>query len=182
MFGQISDAGTEQELAAILRQNLSTSASGSSDVNIDYILSHYISDIPLRSTDQIHAAARIMEACTFYIILKNTVTVRRDNFVRNMDAYLMAHLSEDLSIQSLSKNLGVSKSKLYHHFSIYYDTGIADHIRHLRIEKAKQLLNDTEMSVTDISSAVGFTDYNYFCRIFKKEAGISAKKYRLARR
>jgi len=178
MFGQISDAANEQELAAVLSEHLnrSSSASGKHDFGTD--IARYLSDIPMKSAGQIRAAARIMEACTFCIILKNTVTARRDNFIRNMDSYLMEHLADDLSIHELSKAFGISKSKLYQQFSIYYDTGIADHIRHLRIERARQLLTDTELSVTEISSAVGFADYNYFCRVFKKEVGISAKKYR----
>ena len=56
--------------------------------------------------------------------------------------------------------------------------GIAEYIRTLRLEQAQQLLKDTELPITQISDKIGFEDYNYFCRVFKKETGYSAKKYR----
>ena len=59
-------------------------------------------------------------------------------------------------------------------------TGIAEHIKNLRIEEAKRLLVETDLPVYQIADQVGFTDYNYFCRVFKKEVGLPAKKYRNA--
>lgn len=172
MFGQISDAKDVEGLVSILLQNnhLSKEEMGK--------IFQYTEDIPLKTNDQIHAAAKIMEACTFYVILKNTISVRRDNFIRNMDQYLLEHLSEDLSVNTLASTFGISKTKLYEACEMYYGCGIAEHIRYLRIEKAKGLLKETTDSITSVSDAVGFTDYNYFCRVFKKQVGIPAKKYR----
>ena len=56
--------------------------------------------------------------------------------------------------------------------------GIAEHIRGLRLAESKRLLKETTLSVHEISDRVGFNDYNYFCRIFKKYFGTSAGKYR----
>ena len=42
----------------------------------------------------------------------------------------------------------------------------------LRIDRAKELLRDTDKSITEIAADVGFDDYNYFCRVFKKSADI----------
>lgn len=172
MFGQISDAETAEELISVLKKNVRFSPEEAEDI------SQYTSDIPLKNTEQIKAAAKIMQACTFYAIFKKTIRIRRDNFIHNMDQYLSEHLSEDLSISALSAALGISKSKLYQNCTYYYGCGIAQHIRSLRIETAKKLLVNSDMSVTDISEKAGFTDYNYFCRIFKKEVGTPAKKYR----
>ena len=139
----------------------------------------YLDDIPLKSQEQIQAAAKLMEACTFYVILKDTIRVRRDNFIRNMDQYLMEHLAEELSAGTLAAEFGISKTKLYQVYQMNYGCGVAEHIRYLRIEKAKSLLAETMNAVSLISDMVGFTDYNYFCRVFKKQIGIPAKKYRL---
>ena len=172
MFGQISDQENIGGLINILSENpYLTSASPKE-------LAEYAADIPLRSNEQIQAAAKIMEACTFYVLLKNTISVKRDNFIRNMDQYLLEHLSEDLSVNAICSALGISKTKLYQSCDLYYGCGIAEHIRYLRIEKAKKLLLETEKPITAIADEVGFCDYNYFCRVFKKEASISAKKYR----
>jgi len=43
---------------------------------------------------------------------------------------------------------------------------------------ARKLLSTTDMTVADISGKIGFSDYNYFCRVFKREEGLPARKYR----
>lgn len=172
MFGQISDEQNVEMLASMLAQYFSLSP------NVKEDILRYTEDIPLKTREQIQAAAKIMEACAFYAILKNTITIQRNNFIRNMDAYLLANLSEDLSIDALSSAFGISKTKLCQSATHYYGCGIAEHIRHLRIEKAKTLLKETDKPITRISDLVGFADYNYFCRVFKREVGLPAKKYR----
>ena len=144
----------------------------------DNPLNTYTKDIPLKSREQVEAAAKIMEACTFYLIYKNAVSARKDNFITNMDTFLMSHLSEDLSIEKITKELGISKTKLYDTCNLYYGHSIAKHIKLLRIEAAKKLLIETNIPICDVAMEVGFEDYNYFCRVFKKEVGMPAKKYR----
>lgn len=172
MFGQISDHGTSQMLAEAVASLLTPSCIP------DGGLYDHLVDIPLKSGEQIEAAAKIMEACTFYVILKNTISVRKNNFIHNLRAFLLAHLDEDLSVERLTREFGISKSKLYQVCSSYLGCGIGAYVRSLRIEQAKRLLASTDMPVTKVAGACGFSDYNYFCRIFKKEAAIPAKKYR----
>jgi len=99
--------------------------------------------------------------------------------MRKMDSFLDEHLADDLSTAVLCRAMRISKTKLYQDWNLCYGRSINEHIRYLRVERAKKMLAETDMSVTDVSSAVGFSDYNYFCRVFKKDAGISARKYRL---
>ena len=172
MFGQISDAADTAELACILKKNSGLRPRKEAET------ADLTEDIPIKTGDQIQAAAKIMEACTFYLILKNTIHIRRDNFIRNMDQYILEHLSEDLSVESITAFFGVSKTRLYKAYDLYYGCGIAEHIRSLRIEEAQKMLRDTDLPVTQISDRVGFSDYNYFCRSFKKYTGMPARKYR----
>lgn len=172
MFGQVSDFPGESLLNRHLNNYLEGYAAYSGN-DIDWSL-----DIPLKSQEQIHAAAQIMEACTFYVILKDTVKIRRQNYITNMRSFLLEHLSEDLSVSRLTSELGISRSKLYQSCEMYLGKGIAAYIYDLRLEKARQLLADTDLPITEISEHCGYSDYNYFCRIFKKENGLSAKKYR----
>ncbi len=159
MFGQISDAVSTQELAGILQ-------------------SENISDIPLKTKEQIYAAARLIQALTFYTIFKETIYLQRTNFKKNFNDFLSEHLSDELSVDYIALSLGIGKTKLYDSCKKYLGCSVASHIKNLRIEEAKRLLKDTALSVAEISERVGFSDYNYFCRVFKRETGISAKKYR----
>ncbi|MCD8230257.1 MAG: PocR ligand-binding domain-containing protein [Clostridiales bacterium] len=170
MFGQISDAASIDGLKGILA-DASTADEFSPSEDI-------FSEIPLKTDEQIRAAAKIMEACTFYVIQNETVFMRRQNFTNNLRMFLLEHLSEDLTAESISSYLGISRSKLYMACDKYIGMGIAEYVRDLRLEEAKTLLKTTNTSITEIAQRVGFEDYNYFSRVFKKETGYSAKKYR----
>ena len=154
------------------------------DSVIGYIMFGQISDdagntqVSYKSTEQILSASKILEACTFYVLFRELVSVRRNNFVDNLNDFLLKHLSEDLSVDRLTREFHISKNKLYESCNRYIPVGIAKHIKMLRIEEAKRLLKETDMSIDSISEKVGFDDYNYFCRVFKKEVGMSAGKYR----
>ncbi len=60
------------------------------------------------------------------------------------------------------------------------DLGIrlGNYIMALKIEKAQELLYSTDMSVSEIASAVGIPDFNYFSRVFKKKVGSTPMAFR----
>lgn len=151
---------------------------------IGYIMFGQITDDPrktqvlYKTTDQIRAAAKILEACTFYVLLKDMVRLHRTSFIENLNSFLLAHLHEDLSVDRLTEEFHISKNKLYDSCSRYMPIGIAEHIKNLRIDEARRLLKETDLPVNVISDKVGFNDYNYFCRVFKQKTGVSALRYR----
>ena len=55
---------------------------------------------------------------------------------------------------------------------------LTKYILAIRINKAESLLLTTDMNITEIAISSGFTDANYFSRVFKKETGKSPSKYR----
>lgn len=171
MFGQISDCACRDDLEAMLRAKMES-------YSFPADLPDLSDGIPCKTGEQIRAAAKIMEACTFYALYSETIALRRQHFTNNLRAFLMEHLQEPLDVQTVASHLGVSRSKLYLACDKYLGMGIAEYIRTLRIERARELLRSSDRSVTQIADDVGFDDYNYFCRVFKKETGYSAKKYR----
>lgn len=172
MFGQIADVSSEEELEKLITHAFQ--ASGLADAEP----SAFVSDIPLKTGEQIQAAAKIMEACTFYVVFKETIRLRRKNFITNMNTFLNSHLSEDLSVETITRELGISKSKLYQVCADHLGCGIAEHVKSLRLRHARELLRTTDFPITRIAEECGFSDYNYFCRVFKKENGMPARKYR----
>ena len=172
MFGQVTDIPDRMLLAENLQRLISRYG-----MPLDGLMES-VSLITYKTDEQIRAAASILEACSLYVLLKDMISLQRENFVSTLNAYLEAHLAEDLSVETLLSNLHISRRKLYDCCNEFFGEGIASYIKKLRLSKAKLLLKDTDLSVTEISAKVGFTDYNYFCREFKKEFGISAGKYR----
>jgi two-component system response regulator YesN len=55
-------------------------------------------------------------------------------------------------------------------------------MNHLRVEKAKQLLDSTDMTVNTIADEVGLANTNYFIRLFRKVTGMTPGEYRRSRR
>lgn len=128
--------------------------------------------------DTIHSAAKVMEAIASYLCLTRMVRLKQDNIYFKLEAYINGHLNEDLSCDALCRKFQVSRTRLYQISMQSYGTGITDHIRKLRIQKATDLLNGTNLSVNRIAADVGVSDYNSFSKIFKKETGMAPRDYR----
>ena len=84
-----------------------------------------------------------------------------------------------LSLKEISQSLHVHPTYLSREFSKYFDDlSFGDYIRKLRIEKAMQLLNESEHSLAEIAYLTGFSDQSHFNRIFKKTTGKNPSAFR----
>ncbi|WNR42334.1 response regulator [Paenibacillus roseipurpureus] len=100
------------------------------------------------------------------------------DLLQTMKAYIQAHAHEDLSLERLAATVNRNPfyvSKLFkEHFGMNYIDFLTEH----RIETAKGLMQETEMSLKEITYEVGYNDPNYFSRVFKKLVGLSPTDYR----
>ena len=172
MFGQITDNSDKSNLYDkaklwVEKYNLNVNS-----------LKQGIAKIPYRSDEQIHAATKIMEACTSYIIYKELITPENDKTFDAAKTYIENNLHEDISIEQLCRELHIGRTKLYEIFRNELKMGISKYILHRRMHRAKQLLKTTDLSISEIAHNVGFSDYNYFSRVYKKTYGKSPKHYR----
>lgn len=128
--------------------------------------------------EQVRSAAKILEACAGYLWLSKLVVLEDESQVKKLDAYINHHIHENITAQLLCDALDISKSHLYKLSLHYYGVGIAEYIRNKRIEWAKELLINEELSVNEVALKVGIVDYNYFSKVFKKSTGQSPSQYR----
>lgn len=171
MFGQILDA--ENRLAtekAIIRY-----ASQYSSANIGQLLK----GIAGKTEIQVQSVAKFMEACFSYLIMHNLV--QRDytgsGLAFKIADYIQENLSSELHVEQLCAVFCISRSTLYKIFHAFLGMSVAKYIRKKRIEAVLGLMQ-TDIAVADAACQVGFEDYNYFCKVFKQETGISPSKYR----
>ncbi|MDB4925656.1 chromate resistance protein ChrB domain-containing protein [Mucilaginibacter sp.] len=84
-----------------------------------------------------------------------------------------------LSLQQVSNELEINPAYLSREFSKYFDNlSFGDYIRKLRIDKAKNLMEATTYSLTEIAYLTGFSDQSHFTRIFKKQTGQNPSAYK----
>lgn len=111
---------------------------------------------------------------------------RTDN-VRNSDEqttikYLKEYVENnyiyDISMQEAPEEMGYSDAYFSKLFKQYFNQNFTAYLTEYRIKKAKELLSNTNHSIKDISRMVGYTDSNYFAKIFKRLVGEIPSKYR----
>lgn len=134
---------------------------------------------PLISEDYIASASHILQAVSAFLYHDRLVALREQELPVRIDDYIAAHFTEPIDTAALCEEFGIGKTRLYKICKQNYGTGVAEHIRTLRVDKAKTLLEeDRERSIADISAECGFEDYNYFITVFKRETGQTPARYR----
>lgn len=92
--------------------------------------------------------------------------------------YIEENLSNpDISNATLAKQMEISEIYFRKLFAAHYGVTPRQYILDLRMQKAKHLLTDTLLSVTEISETCGFSSIYHFCQTFKKRTGLTPKQY-----
>ena len=125
------------------------------------------------------AFAEILEAITSYIQLEGIIRSANFSDQQRLEMYIDEHYMEKLSLKSISESLGIGTTKLCSLAKkLSPDGSITKLISIRRIEAAKILLLKENSSIAEIAEKVGFSDYNYFTKIFKKVSGSTPSQYR----
>ena len=104
----------------------------------------------------------------------------------SQNALVMAHVRRylednymfDISLDSVGEILHISPAYLSAQFKKYQKMNFLDCLTELRINAAKELLNDPFRSSAEVASMVGYEDASYFARAFKKRTGVTPTQYR----
>ena len=102
---------------------------------------------------------------------------------QQMMEQLMAFLEEnisnqDLKIEDMADAVCLGRTVFYGKIKTIVGMAPVDFLRHIRIGRAEDLLTKSQMAVSQIAYAVGFTDPKYFTKCFKKDTGMTPKEYR----
>ncbi|ANW95597.1 transcriptional regulator [Wenyingzhuangia fucanilytica] len=81
------------------------------------------------------------------------------------------------SLESISEETGLTQAKLQEGFKLLYNRTVTEYIRHIRLKEARDLMNTTDMNVSEIVYTVGFSSRSYFSKIFKSKFDISPSEY-----
>jgi AraC-like DNA-binding protein len=105
-------------------------------------------------------------------------TIKDNYLVDQAIAYIQGHYAEPLSLRAIAANCYCNESYLSSLFRAKTGSTLTDYIHRVRLSKAKELLDITKLSITEIAARVGYPDPNYFSRVFRKYAEYSPVQYR----
>lgn len=91
--------------------------------------------------------------------------------------YIQQHLTEKITVDNICRKAYMSRNEFFKWFKQQFGITPLDYINKERIKLAKQLLADRKNSITTVSLQCGFSDANYFVRLFKKTEGITPGAY-----
>ena len=104
--------------------------------------------------------------------------VNERDIEKEVKEYIRIHLAENINIKSIADELHYNPQYLMRMFKTKTGFGIMQYITSIRMEKSKALLKETKLAVRDVANMVGYSDYAYFARVFRKEYGSSPSQYR----
>ena len=132
--------------------------------------------------DQIQSASEIQQR-----IIDIIMECVRAEAVNDMNArskiqmavrYIQEHYSENIAINDLAMSYGMSPNYFSSIFKAETSQSAVNYITELKVKKAQELLENSELSVVDIAKRTGYEDSQYFFRVFKKHTGMTPLGYR----
>lgn len=102
----------------------------------------------------------------------------KDDEIIKIITYLKSNMHQKITIPDLTKQFNINRNDLSKKFADYTGETIFQFLNRTRVEMAATLLRDTKIPLIEIMERVGFHDYSYFSKAFKKMKGISPKSYR----
>lgn len=92
-------------------------------------------------------------------------------------SYIENHYTEPLSLKLIANTFQLSSSYLSTLFNKYTGTNFSDYVNQIKINHAKELLQNNSITLQELAEILGYTDPYYFSRVFKKIEGMSVREY-----
>lgn len=110
--------------------------------------------------------------------LENTQSSKEEDSLKKIIEYIHTNYANPISLQSLADICFMSPNYFCHYFKQKIGKPPIAFINEYRIQKACQMLSDSELPVSQIALSVGFDNFSYFIRKFREYKGVTPKKYR----
>lgn len=107
--------------------------------------------------------------------------IHNSKLVRRARDYILAHISEPITTEALSKELGMNRTYLCSLFAEETGLTINQYVTQVKIEEAKRLMEITSKSIAEIAEYLGYSTQSYFQRVFKSHTGMTPGECRSQR-
>ena len=105
-------------------------------------------------------------------------TSGRNTVEKEMVSYIQQNFTGKISLREFGEQFHLSEKYISRYFKEHFHITLSQYVTYLRLEHAKQLLQDTDIPVTDVAMQSGDQNVSYFIRSFQKAYAVSPLKYR----
>jgi len=118
------------------------------------------------------------EISLFLKIVKRQKLRKSLNSIYEIEKYLQTHYDRDVKLQEIADRFYLSREYISRKFKQEFGENISDYIVKFRMEKAKNLLTNSQLKIYEIANMIGYQDDKYFRKVFKKVEGITPNEFR----
>ena len=138
-------------------------------------------EVPVITREMLDAFVSIMTICARYLTLSNAITGSKPSIAELTMQFIHENYTEHISVMDICNAIGYSKSTVLSQFKKEFHTTVNAYINNMRLERAKKMLENNALTVSEIALGCGFSDQSYFSKVFSSKYGISPTDYRKER-
>lgn len=135
-----------------------------------------------KSIDLTHDIAELEQVMTLFISELQSASTQGDQqhsiLLHQIYEYVQHNYANDISLTEMANHLHMNYSYLSSYFKQRTGENLTTYINRIRVEEAKKLLLDLNLSVSEVSAMTGFSEHNYFSKVFKKITGFTPLEFR----
>lgn len=141
-------------------------------------------DVNIQKNAMYQLETRILLLRFFMALLASTELIRpeqgsTDRMQRQLLEYIRIHFREGLTLSDLAQQFHLSPKYISRYFKEKFQITISEYVQHLRMNHAKDLLENTDLSITEVAAQAGFSTVSFFIRQFTAMHGCPPRKWRL---
>lgn len=136
-----------------------------------------ISEVTTLDSSLIVSVASIASVCAQYLCFSKTISKRRSMLAQEVEKFIEEHLHEKITVDTLSKKFFLSRTSVYLTIEEGFSKSVTEFINYKKIERAKALIT-AGTNTSEVLEKIGVSEANYFCRLFKKHAGVSLREFK----
>jgi len=107
-----------------------------------------------------------------------TTPIRTDQIVSSIIEFISRNYQKPITLYDAADRMHINYSYLSNYISTNSNMHFSEHLNEIRIFHAKKLLTTSNLSISEISESIGYTDQSYFGKVFKKSTGSTPLEYR----
>lgn len=141
------------------------------------LLQEYIEYLAENQYDE-YLSKNLLKNLLYNFLMEIESSTEEDPRIAGIKEYISLHYKEKLDLTDIAREFSFNYHYISSYFNQHISEGFSGYLNTIRIKKSCELLRETQMPISDVSVAVGYSDHGYYCRIFRKIMGQTPSQYR----